>query len=320
MADEPGVDRSELREIPRTVCTLRLGAEPARQPGQGSKFNCWVNVVKIENVEIDDTIDCLVVTSDAHAAAEALAGFEQSAATLPGTWKMLFAGDVLGGGIDAVETVDWVRAHAEGRAVRGNHDECIVPKPQPGESHCPGSRWHASGELSDAGYRFVQELPDQVHVCWRGKKIRMIHGDMEPDGEQPVPWLITSKELTDIFGDPQFDLTVTGHTHHPFVRREGDRYLANAGSIAWPFVATVMEDGSTHSWAGDDAVVDSSNCRSSYLVVTEKEAELAVEIVRFDYDREALLDKLAVTEQPIEFWRLLLTTGVVNLQMLKSSC
>lgn len=275
--------------------------------------------MKTEKVNVDDAIEYLVVGSDSHSIAETLVAIERSLAALPGRWRMFFAGDMLAGGVDSVQMLDWIRAHAQGGIVRGNHDAITPVQPKIGDGNRLGSDGGALAALSPEGYEFVQQLPEQLNICWRGKKIRITHGHLEPDGKREVSWLATPKELIEIFGDPNFDLTITAHTHYPFLRREGDRFIANAGSMAHPVTTVVLENGSLHSQAGDEPLVDGGDFRSNFLLVSEEAGELAVRIVRFDYDRKALLERLAQIKNmlhPIEYWRKLIATGVSDVQIM----
>lgn len=275
--------------------------------------------MKIDKVNVPEAIESLVVASDSHSVGQALVGLEQSLANLPGRSQMVFAGDMLGGGVDTVQMFDWICAHARGGIVRGNHDALTSVKPKLEDGNRPGSEGAALAVLSPEGYQFIQQLPEQINICWRGKKIRIMHGHQTPDGKEEVSWLATPAELTKIFADPDFDLTVTGHTHYPFLRRDGDHFIANAGTMACPIVTVIMEDGTVHSQAGDDPPADGGDFRSNFLLVTEQAGELEVEIVRFDYDRQAALDHLAKIEglpQPIKYWQKLITTGVADLRII----
>ena len=275
--------------------------------------------MKIGKVNVDEAIECLVVGSDSHSVGEALVGLERSLAALSGPWEMFFAGDMLAGGVDAIEMLDWLRAHAQGRIVRGNHDALTSTKPKLEDGNRPGTEGQALAVLSREGYEYIQQLPEQINICWRGKKIRMMHGHQRPDGKEEVAWTSTPEELTKIFGDPDFDLTIIAHTHYPFVRREGEHFIANAGSMAWPSVTVILEDGSVHSQAGDEPPADGGDFRSNVLLVTEQAGELRVEIVRFDYDRQAALEHLAKIEglsSPVKYWRNLITTGVADIRIM----
>ena len=277
--------------------------------------------MKTDKVNVDEAIEYLVVGSDSHSVGEALVGFEKSLAALPGPWEMFFAGDMLAGGVDTIEMVDWMRAHAQGRIVRGNHDypsylSSNSAKPKLEDGYRPlGSEGAALAALSPEAYEYIQQLPEQINICWRGKKIRMMHGHQRPDGKEEVSWTSTPKELIKIFGDLDFDLTIIAHTHYPFVRREGDHFIANAGSMAWPNVTIIRENGSRHSAAGDEPLADGGDFRSNFLLVTEQAGGLEVEIVRFDYDRQAAMKHLAKIDglsSPVQYWRKLITTGVAD--------
>ena len=66
---------------------------------------------------------------------------------------MFFAGDMLQGGVDAVETLNWLRTHAEGGIIRGNHDAITAVQPKPEDGNRPGTEGAALAALSPEGYR-----------------------------------------------------------------------------------------------------------------------------------------------------------------------
>ena len=141
----------------------------------------------------------------------------------------------------------------------------------------------------------------------------MMHGHVTPDGSEEVSWLATPETLSQVFGDPSFDLTVTAHTHFAFAQREGDRFIANSGSMTVPHIWVILPDGSRHCPAGKAASIENSDFRSSYLIVTEKDGSIEVQVARFDFDRQGVMDRLAKVEgltTTMEYWRKLMKEGI----------
>ncbi len=241
-------------------------------------------------MRLDDAIDRLVIVSDLHAYRGPLAAFEECLAALPGRSQVCVDGDLFEGGIDPAETVAWVRKHAEGFTARGNHDAGVLGERLNGEFP-PDTERGAYAKLNADQIGFLRELPDAILIQWRGRTIRMMHGHMTPGG-LPGHWLWVPEESMNAFGDAGVDLTVTAHTHFPFVMRRSGGFLANTGSLSIPIVKVLMPDGSIHYQSGDERSPAHDDFRSSFLSVTEDAGGLEVEIVRFDYDREAALRRL----------------------------
>src|SRR5688572_9830082 len=84
-----------------------------------------------------------------------------------------------------------------------------------------------SSALDDKDIRFIAELPDQLMVRWRGKAVRILHGHQNPINPDYTAWRSTPDQLTELFFDSTVNLTVIGHTHHPFIRKRANSCLAN---------------------------------------------------------------------------------------------
>jgi len=268
-------------------------------------------------VRLDDEIDCLVVASDIHAYRETLGPLSATIAALPGRVRVCFNGDLFEGGISPSEGVDWVREHAEGLAVRGNHDEWVLSDKIDGEYPLDTERG-AYKHLSAEQMRFLRELPEVIEIEWRGKSIRVMHGHRTPAGEGG-DWRWPPEKLIETFGDPDVDLVVTSHTHYACVVRQGERFYANSGSVAYPSAAIRNKDGSTHFQSGDPDAPENAEIRSSILAISEQSGRLDVEIVRFDYDREEALERLLGVDgaYTADFKTRLLREGVADLTAMK---
>ena len=278
-------------------------------------------VMKTDEVSVDNSIEHLVIASDLHGYREPLAAFERSFATASsGQRKLFFNGDMFEGGIDPSETTDWLRKNADGTTVRGNHDYLVLNPPLGSEYPCD-SEAYACHELSPVQLEFVRGLPEQLIVHWRSRSICLTHGHLSPNGEE-VSWLSTPDEMTDFFGDSGFALTVTAHTHWPFIRRNNGCLVANTGSLVHPIIAARMADGSLHWQTGRDPFAAGDDFRSSFLLVSEHAGELECQIVRFDYNRQALLDRYRQIEElryTFEFRQTWLTHGIADLRKVYSS-
>ena len=252
-----------------------------------------------QEIELDDSVDHLIVVSDLHAYREPLAAVDAYLDSLSGPYRVVVNGDLFEGGIDATATVDWARARASGRTTRGNHDSRIFSYLAKETDSDPPSQWKLDAELgsyqtlSAEQLAFVEELPDQLMLRWRGRAIRILHGHQSPKLTDYTDWRSTTDQLMERFYDSQVDLTVIGHTHYPFVRQRDGAWLANSGSIAVP-INRWRTTGPIHNRCATDDSVPDDDARCSLLSVTQNAGQLTMQIVRFDYDRRALLDRYAL--------------------------
>ena len=277
-------------------------------------------------IELDDSIDRLIVVSDLHAYLEPLAAVDAYLDTLSESYRVVVNGDLFEGGIDAAATVDWVRARASGRTTRGNHDSRIFAYLAQETDQDPPSQWKLDGELGSyqilnaEQLEFVADLPDQLMVRWRNRTIRILHGHQTPRNPDYTNWRATPDDLMELFHDPQVDLTVIGHTHYPFVRERDGAWLANAGSVATP-LNRWRDSGPIQNRCADDNSVSDDDASCSFLSITVDAGAVAAEIVRFDYDRQGLLDRYARYTDlsvPMSFRRVLILNAFHDLETMSN--
>lgn len=278
-------------------------------------------------IELDDSIDRLIVVSDLHAYLEPLAAVDAYLDTLSESYRVVVNGDLFEGGIDAAATVDWVRARASGRTTRGNHDSRIFAYLAQETDQDPPSQWKLDGELGSyqtlnpEQLEFVADLPDQFMVRWRDRTIRILHGHQTPRNPDYTNWRATPDHLMELFHDSQVDLTVIGHTHYPFVRERDGAWLANAGSVATP-LNRWRDSGPIQNRCADDNSVSDDDASCSFLSITVDAGAVAAEIVRFDYDRQGLLDRYARYTDlslPMSFRRVLILNAFFDIEIMRNS-
>ena len=232
--------------------------------------------IKTQIIHLDNSIDRLAVVSDLHACREPLIPFEECLAALPGRSQVFINGDLFEGGIDPVETVEWVRKNAQGFTVRGNHDAGVLREDLDGNFPSDTERG-AYPKLNADHIRFLRELPEFLLIQWRSKTIRMMHGHRTPSG-QKGHWLWVPGQAMKVFGNASVDLTLVAHTHFPFVMKRNGCFLANSGSLSNPIVMVRMRDHSILYKSGDAESPANNDFRSSGFSVTEKNGALEVEI------------------------------------------
>ncbi len=252
----------------------------------------------VTTLDVDASIERLIVVSDLHAYREPLQAIDRYLGELTHSRKVFVNGDLFQGGLDAAETVEWVRQHATGRTTRGNHDSRVSAYLNNQTAEESPALWAPDGELgsyrtlSPEQLQFVADLPDQLMVRWRDQRIRILHGHWNPTGTKRTSWRSTTDQLMEDFLDTQVALTVIGHTHYPFARKQGDSWVANSGSVSVPICRfrTAEDESIVNRCAEDDGVGD-DDAQSSLLSISESGGELDVQIVRFDYDRQGLLSR-----------------------------
>lgn len=278
--------------------------------------------IEAERVSLDDSVERLVILSDLHSHREPLEAVDSYLGGLNERYEVFVAGDIFEGGLDAAATVEWVQRRAMGRTVRGNHDsgvfEYVVADDCERAAHStqPDSEWSGYGQLSADQISFVVGLPDELVVQWRGMTIRILHGHQNHNNPDYTPWKSTPDQLMRLFHDPDFDLTVIGHTHFPFVREADGSLLANCGSSAVPICRFRLADGTTEDRCAAEGYLARDCCDPSLLTVTQSGGGLVAEVVHFDYDRRALLQRYSGrtdTTMPYRFREVWVTQGFFDL-------
>jgi putative phosphoesterase len=188
----------------------------------------------------------IVIISDLHANAEALAALDESFDEL---WVL---GDLVNYGPDPGAAVEFVRHNAT-VTVRGNHDHSIGY----GEDPRCAPRFAA---MAEATRRFCESAltPEQKSYL----RDRPLYARREVDGTRFLLCHATPSNPLYEYCPPDSprweaeakaadaDLVLVGHTHLPFVRRFGARVVANPGSLGQPKAGrpqacyAVWEDGS----------------------------------------------------------------------------
>ncbi len=172
----------------------------------------------------------LLILSDIHgnlpaleAVLEAERGFDAVA----------FCGDLVDYGPFPVESIAWLRKHAE-HAVRGNHDnalafdkDCHCQMLSP-EASLATRQWHRS-LVSTADLEFLQSLPTLDFFEWQGRHFRVSHGT--PFGN-PFEYL-HEDQWEPLLGDIDADYVLLGHTHVQGIQRHGKVTVINPGSVGF---------------------------------------------------------------------------------------
>ena len=249
----------------------------------------------VASVVISDDIDRLVVVSDLHAYREPLEVLDTHVQDGSIANQVLVNGDILEGGLDAIETVAWVRKHAAGHTTRGNHDSGVFrylrDGPSAATSLAEDSEMGAYAALDAGATGFLEGLPDVLDVRWKGFQLRLMHGHFSLRTRAHTDWKLGRDAIVELFADATVDLTVVGHTHYPFVAHGSSGRVANSGSLVAPIYRFTQLDGQQIDRRVEDPAVADGEVHSSYLVVDVVDGCLHPRLEMFHFDREWLLQR-----------------------------
>lgn len=237
---------------------------------------------------LDDGIEQLVVISDVHGHLQPLQLIDEILAGYDRKTQVIFNGDMFYGGPWPINVLEWVMKNAGELATLGNHDEAMlrceasISKKEP-----PFTEAGTYQLLSEAQLEYIGNRPHRLELNWRGKRIVLMHGHITPDGAHGS-WRSSPDQQAAVFVARGPDAYLLGHTHYAFVGQYSGSFLANSGSVSVPIVAVKSGDG-LHAQSGRSGLDSSDDRRSSFIRISESKSELSVELVRFDYDRDAAL-------------------------------
>lgn len=215
------------------------------------------------------------VLSDAHGNLDA---FEACLAELGTVDLLLFGGDLLGYYFDGPAILRRLRA-LDARCLVGNHDLYFLSHLGRAHGHQlqvpPRAEYRAkygpSLELAEAALTpeevdFLAGLPASRELTLEGRTVLQVHGSpWRPADEYVYPDFPTFER----FDGLQADVVLMGHTHRPFLRRQGERWLVNVGSCGQP------RDGDP---------------RAAFVTI-ELGKTIDVQLHRVAYDRAPLLER-----------------------------
>lgn len=174
----------------------------------------------------------IVIFSDLHANIEALQKLDQECDEL---W---FVGDIVDYGPNPREAVKFVKERCR-RFVRGNHDHAVAYHT---DCRCnPANKrlsvatrewtWTVIGQEE---MDFLQAMPLTQNFEWEGRRVLMAHASPNNPLYGYVMPGITDKKLEKLVQGVAADLIILGHSHFPMLRRIGEKWVLNPGSLGQP--------------------------------------------------------------------------------------
>jgi putative phosphoesterase len=186
--------------------------------------------------------------------------------------EILLVGDLVGRGPQGSAVVQRVRSLGW-RSVRGNHEDYLLEyrRGRVPESWATAKEWSAlrwmSAELSEEDICWLEQLPFTLtsHIA---PEVRLFHGTYQSSRHGIGYWTSEGRlqQYLDFQDEP---VLVCGHTHRPFVHRDGGRLIVNVGSVGLPF------NGDT---------------RAQYAVLDNQSGQWEVEFRQVEYSLEEIFD------------------------------
>jgi putative phosphoesterase len=144
-------------------------------------------------------------------------------------------------------------------------------------------RW-AYQNLSKKSRKYLRSLPEEMHFEWAGKKVLLTHAS-PASMEEALDSTTPKERLRELARMAQADLIVCGHSHRPFVRRVGDVWFINTGSVGRP---------------------DDGDPRATYAVLWSSSGKIKVEHFRVPYEVERSVTAIRENHLPEEFAQMLI--------------
>ena len=263
-----------------------------------------------ESLTISDDVQRLVILSDIHGHLEPLRELDTVIEELKrdGAVQVVVLGDLFPGDVEPLGVLDWVMDKAGPHCAIGNHDLKVLTFTSDESHPCtePGV-----GHLLTLRHReYLGNLPTCLELVWRGNTILALHGHELPNGDS-LQVTDAIDEVVRKLGSLDCSLVVSGHTHYPFVYREGNVFCANTGSVSRILFGVSSRGGPVMSLETGEEYQGDKKVFSSYLLIEEAGGELKVDVGRFDYDREKAVRNICDARDPwFEINRKIILDGV----------
>jgi len=151
--------------------------------------------------------------------------------------QIYVAGDLLGYYYNSAEVIDLCMSRENIFCIRGNHDRNFLSAISDDTvmerltTRYGSSFKKAQDELSTTKINWLRTLPSKLNIRLSDITVTVAHGSV--DNEDTYIYPDASPE---IFASQVLhsDITVLGHTHHPFIWCKDNKYLVNPGSVGQP--------------------------------------------------------------------------------------
>ena len=145
---------------------------------------------------------------------------------------VLNTGDYVGQGPFPDETVSLLSS-VESVAVAGNFDRNVLRAKQGKKGEKAELHLWNRGRLSRENRKYLKNLPRTKKFLLAGKRFLLTHGSPE-DIEENIGPDTPDERLSEIARMTSSDIVLSGHTHAPFAKKNGDTWFINPGTAGRP--------------------------------------------------------------------------------------
>ncbi len=187
----------------------------------------------------------IAVISDVHSNVFALkASLEKLKEYSPD--KLVFLGDLVGGGAYPEETVQLARGEKNAIFVKGNHDLFAYTGISPykdDDVRTKFIKWQYA-VLSESSKRFLKRMKDEEVFIAEGKKVVCLHYPKKANGWLKNPIMLPSEsEIKEIFKGVSGDVFLFGHEHTGSIHETDGKFYINFGTCGNYFSPNVARCG-----------------------------------------------------------------------------
>ncbi len=211
----------------------------------------------------------ICIFSDIHGNLEALK--KMLAYEIETAEVVIFAGDIFGYFYEQIEIIQNLICIPKLLAVRGNHDDnYLTNKDRDSIINRYGSSYDLF--LSPRQKAFLTSMPSFLETTIAGKKFGIFHGG---PNEHMTQRIYPDTEICLETMQNKYDYIVLGHTHHRFIKKVGNAWIINPGSLGQP------RDGRGFGYCILD--IDNNSCQ--FKTVDVNVEKLLLQVQKRDADR-----------------------------------
>tara|TARA_B100000795_G_C22796725_1_gene439705 strand:- start:1087 stop:1791 length:705 start_codon:yes stop_codon:yes gene_type:complete len=150
---------------------------------------------------------------------------------------IFIAGDLVGYYYHPDKVIDICMSRDDIHCIRGNHDRNFLNAVNDKSFMTKMIKKYGSSyqitrdKLSDKQITWLENLPTKLELTMEQVSITIAHGSINSEDEYIYP---TKKSIDLLKQLSTSEYTILGHTHHPFVWCNENRWLVNPGSVGQP--------------------------------------------------------------------------------------
>jgi putative phosphoesterase len=156
--------------------------------------------------------------------------------------RFFFLGDYVGYLPDVNEVIDFVKNYGE-IAICGNHEAMLLNRIS---TNADNERVYkhsaAKSIITTSNLEYITNLESSQELFIEGKKILLVHGS---PNNPLCGYIYIDFDLTK-FSTLSYDFVFMGHTHRPFIKKEGSSTFVNVGSCGLPIYDSQLGKADIH--------------------------------------------------------------------------